>query len=116
PHQSELNPTVGGISLDFDSSRQSTLAVNFILQSETVYGSVDSGYRDLFYLFKTIGTERLEAMTKGSYVLVNTGMPNPSHTPDQQAVLEFAFGSDGNVWTNLVSLGYVPYSTLRRQL
>ncbi len=115
PHQSELNPTIGDIILDFDSSRQITTIVSFILQSEAVFGSVDRGYSDFLYLFKTVGTGRLEAMTKGGYVLVNTGKSNLFHTPDQQAVLEFAFLAYGDWKNSNIPLGEATYSTLRRQ-
>ncbi len=83
PHQVELNPTLPVSRFDFYLSTQAGGNIVFLMQNEEVF-SVDDGYRGSLYLFKTIGTELLESMKKGCYVLLNTQRHWTEPIPEQR--------------------------------
>ena len=96
PHQVELNPTGSLSHLAFFSSKQTAGDAFLTLATKTLFQSPpDPGYFGFLYLFKTVGTELLETLKKGSYVLINTGIPHSQTPPDKNAVFQFGYATVG---------------------
>ena len=115
PHQSELNPSPARseVVFEFSSNREVGTATIFLAASKSMFGLPDFGVSGFLYLFKTIGSELFETMTKGGYVLVNPGV-NAGGGGSDPAILQFNVqvkDQRGDLFD-----GDLYYSTLRRQL